>query len=255
MAKLKTQKSKLKLLTLITILIGLGFSVYFLVFARKVWDGKSQFTVISVKNGVEVASFDPQTGDGVKISFPRNWMIEGSDGKGEWLAEKVGRADLVAENLGILYTTEVAKMSWGDRLLWWGWGRKVKWREVNAQQWMKKEQTVDGVEVWKLDERWDAAAGELMTSTAVLKERLEVTVVNTTSTPGLAAKIAKMLESSGLRVVATQTDETEIKGCQVRSSRQSKYKIGVRLMVRSLGCNWSEAKLGENEVELLFGQR
>lgn len=219
------------------------------------WDGQSRFTVISVKNGVEVASFDPLTGEGVKISFPRNWVIEGSEGKGEWLAEKAGRADLVAENLRILYTAETSKMSGGDRLLWWGWGRKIKWREIEGQQWMKKEQTVDGVEVWKLNERWDTAAGEMLTSSAVQKERLEVTVVNTTSTLGLAAEIARMLESSGFRVVATQTDETEIKGCQVRSSKQSKSKIGVRLMVKSLGCNWSEAKLGENEVELFFGQR
>lgn len=255
MVKLKSQKSKLKLLILITLIIGLGFSVYYLVFTRGAWDGKSRFTLISVKNGMQVASFDPQTGDGVKISFPRNWMIDGSDGKGEWLAEKAGRADLVAENLGILYTAEAMKMSWGDRLLWWGWGRKVKWREVDGQLWMRKEQTVDGVEVWKLDERWDTAAGEMMTSVAVQKERLEVTVVNTTSTPGLAAMIAKMLESSGLRVVATQTSEIEIKGCQVRSSKQSKSKIGVRLMIRSLGCSWKAVDLGENEAELFFGQR
>ncbi len=219
------------------------------------WDGQSRFTVIYVDKEVRVASFDPQTGEGIKINFPQNWVIVGSGGRGEWLAEKAGRADLVAENLGILYTAEATKMSWGDRLVWWWWGRKIKWREVDGGQWMKKEQTVDGVEVWKLDERWDITAGQMLASSVVQKERLEVTVVNMTSTLGLAAEVARMLESSGLRVVATQTGEAEIKGCQVRSSKQSKSKVGVRLMVKSLGCNWSEAKLGENEVELFFGQR
>lgn len=253
MAKLKSQKSKLKLFILAFFILAVGGGLG--VARSEKWDGKSRFTVIYVDKGVRVASFDPQTGEGIRINFPQNWVIAGDGGQGEWLAEKAGRADLVAENLGILYTAEAAKMSWGDRLLWWWQGSKIKWREIDGQQWMKKEQTVDGVEVWKLDERWDTAAGEMLISSAVQKERLEVTVVNTTSTPGLAAQVARMLESSGLRVVATQTDETEIEGCQVRSSKQSKSKIGVKLMVKSMGCNWSEAKLGENEVELFFGQR
>ncbi len=219
------------------------------------WDGRSRFTVISVNGGVRVASFDPQTGEGVKITFPQNWMIVGTEGKGEWLADKVGRADLVAENLGILYTADAASMSWGDKLLWWGWGKRVKWREIEGEQWMKKEQTVDGVEVWRLKETWDTVPREMMASAAVLTERLMVTVINTTSTPGLAAKIAKMLESSGLRVVATRTEEMPVQGCQVRSSKQSRLKIGVKLMMRSLGCSFREAELGENEVELFFGQR
>lgn len=219
------------------------------------WDGQSRFTVIYVDKGVRVESFDPQTVEGIKIIFPQNWMIAGSNGRGEWLADKAGRADLVAENLGILYTAEIAKMGWGDRLLWWEWGRKIKWREIDGEQWMKKERTVDGMAVWRLDETWDTAAREMMTSVAVQKDRLMVTVVNTTSIPGLAAEVARRLESSGLRVVATQTDETEIKDCQVRSSKRSKSKIGVKLMQKALRCNWSEAKLGENEVELFFGQR
>ena len=255
MPKLKSQKSKLKLFIFLTLVICLGFSIFYLMFSRRAWDGQSRFTVIYVNKGVRVVSFDPQTGEGIKINFPQSWVIAGSGGRGEWLAEKSGRADLVAENLGILYTAEASRMTWGDRLQWWWWGRKIKWREIDGQQWMKKEQTVDGVEVWKLDERWDTTAKEMLTSSAVQKERLEVTVVNTTLIPGLAAEVARMLESSGLRVVATQTGEAEIKGCRVTSSKQSKFKIGVMLMVKALGCIWSEAELGENEAELFFGQR
>ena len=247
--------SKLKLLILIALIIGLGFSVYYLAFARRAWDGQSRFTVISVSDGVRVASFDPRTAEGIKIIFPPNWMIGGTGGKGEWLADKVGRADLVAENLGILYTTSQSDMDWRDRWLWWGWGRKVKWQEVEAEQWMKKERTVDGAEVWRLRETWDTAAREMLASRAVAEERLMVTVVNMTDEPGLAVRVARRIENSGLRVVATQTGEGGIQGCQVRSSKQSKSKIGVRLMVRSLGCSWGEAEVGENEVELFFGQR
>lgn len=254
MSKLKSQKSKLKLLILLTLIIGLGFSVYHLIFIRKAWDGKSRFTVISMNNGVRVESFDPRTAEGIKIVFPQNWMIAGAGGKGEWLAEKVDRADLVAENLGILYTTGQSDMSWGDRLLWWIWGRRVKWREIEGEQWMKKKRTVDGIEMWRLGESWDTAAREMLASAAVLEERLMVTVVNTTVEPGLATRMARRIENSGLRVVATQTGEKMIQGCQVRSSKQSKSKIGVRLLIRSLRCSWEAAEVGENEVELFFGQ-
>ncbi len=219
------------------------------------WDGQSRFTVISVNDGVQVASFDPGTAEGIKLIFPPNWMIAGSDGRGEWLADKAARADLVAENLGILYTTSQSDMSWGDRLLWWWGGRKVKWREVDATRWMKKERTVDGVEVAKLDETWNAAARQMLASSAVLAERLMVTVVNTTGEPGLAARMARIVESAGMRVVAVETREEARRGCEVRSSKQSKSKTGVKLLVRLLGCEWREAGVGESEVELFLGQR
>lgn len=229
-------------------------AMVFSIFGGK-WDGQSRFTVISVHGGVRVASFDPRTAEGVKIIFLPNWMIVGSDGRGEWLADKAGRADLVAQNLGILYTASQSDMSWGDRLLWWMWGRKIKWREVEAQAWMKKERTVDGMEVWRLDETWGTAAKEMFASSAVLAERLMVTVVNTTGEPGLAARMARIVESTGMRVVATQTEEGRIQGCLVKSSKQSKSKTGVRLLIKSLGCRWEAAEVGENEVELFLGQK
>ena len=120
---------------------------------------------------------------------------------------------------------------------------------------MKKERTVDGVEVWRLDETWNTAAREMLASRAVLEERLMVTVINTTDEAGLAARMARIVENAGMRVVATQTGEAKVQGCQVVSSKQSKSKIGVRLIMKSLGCTWKEAEMGENEVELLFGSQ
>ena len=219
------------------------------------WDGRARFTVIDDRNGVMVESFDPKTTEGVKIIFPPNWLIVGSDGKGEWLAGKAGRADLVASDLGILYTAQASRMRWGDTLRWWAWKGKVKWREVDGTNWMKREQTVDGEDVWKLDETWNEAAGRMLASEAVAAEGLMVTVINTTSEAGLAAREARVIENAGMRVVATQTGEGQIQGCQVRTSKQSKSKIGVRLMIRSLGCDWQEAKLEETEVELFFGSQ
>lgn len=229
-------------------------AMVFSIFGGK-WDGQSRFTVISVHGEVRVASFDPRTGEGIEITFPKNWMIAGPDGRGEWLADKTGRADLVAQNLGILYTADGVKMSWSDRLLWWWWNGRVKWREIKAEQWMKKERTVDGMEVWRLDETWGTAAKEMFASSAVLAERLMVTVVNTTGEPGLAARMARIVESTGMRVVATQTEEGRIQGCLVKSSKQSKSKTGVRLLIKSWGCGWEAAEVGENEVELFLGQK
>ncbi len=67
--------------------------------------------------------------------------------------------------------------------------------------------------------------------------------------------MAKRLENSGLRVVATRTEEMLVQGCQVVTSKQSKSKVGVKLMREALGCSFREAEVGENEVELFFGQR
>ncbi|KKU29019.1 MAG: hypothetical protein UX92_C0009G0011 [Candidatus Amesbacteria bacterium GW2011_GWA1_47_20] len=244
-----------KVLVLVVLILGLGFSVYYLVFARGVWDGRVRFTVIDTSDKVEVASFDPKTSQGIKIIFPKNWLIGGVDGKGEWLAGQADRPDLVADELGILYTAAAKHMHWQDRVLWWYWGRRAAWREVDGTVWMIKARMVDGAEVWRLDDTWNAAARDLLASEAVLEERLSVTVVNTTGEPGLAAREAQKIENTGMRVVATQTSEDKISGCQVRSSKQSKSKIGVKLLVRSLGCSWREADLGEGEVELFLGQR
>lgn len=252
--------SKLKLLIFIILILAVGYALWAIYWGK--WDGKSRFTVISVINGVVVSSFDPQTGEGIKIIFPVNWEVGGSEGRGKWMADKIGRvgsrkwaADSVSEELGILYTSEWSEVSWGDKIIWWWWGRKIKWREVEAKQWMRKELTVDGVEVWKLDEVWNTAAKELLVSSAVLEERLMVTVVNVTGEPGLAERIARRIETSGLRVVATRTGEEPVNGCQVVSSKTSKSKIGTTLMKEALGCSWKEAEMGENEVELFFGQR
>lgn len=228
-------------------------AMVFSIFGGK-WDWQSRFTVIDTRSGIRVASFDPWTKEGVRLTFPQNWIIGGGE-KGEWLAQKAGRVDLVARELGVLEVEDKLKMSWGDRLAWWWWGSRVKWREIDAGAWMRREQTVDGIEVWRLDETWRAVARELWTSTAVVEERLAVTVVNLTSESGLAAKVADIVENAGMRVVAAQTGEEKMQGCEAVSSKQSKSKIGVRLLMRALGCKWRMGNLGENEVELLLGQR
>ena len=71
------------------------------------WEGRERFTVIQLGPPVVVASFDPQTGRGIKIELPDELEIETVGGRGTWrlgVLLKAGEArwaaDSVAEALG-----------------------------------------------------------------------------------------------------------------------------------------------------------
>ena len=215
------------------------------------WDGQSRFTVIDVVGGVEVRSFDPVNGEGFRMQLPDNLEIEAVGGRGKWLVGKIGQAgneswaaDSVADYLGVMYTTTKS---------WWEWGSWfVTWREVDMVKmgWVIPVRAVDGVLVMKLTQTWETQGRELFTSQAVAAQGWMVEVVNATGEAGAAARAARRIESSGMRVVKLDNRELIMDDrCEVRSRKN------VNLLVREWGCKWVEDRsLGEKEVVLTIGK-
>ena len=215
------------------------------------WDGQSRFTVIDVVGGVEVRSFDPVTGEGFKMKLPDNLEIEAVDGRGKWLSVKIGQAgneswaaDSVADYLGVMYTTTKS---------WWEWGSwLVTWRRIDMVKmgWVRPVRAVDGMEIMKLTQTWETQGRELFISQAVAAQGWTVEVVNATGEAGAAARAARRIESSGMRVVKLDNRELIMDDrCEVRSQKN------VNLLVREWGCKWVLDKgLGEKEVVLTIGK-
>ncbi len=216
------------------------------------WDGRARFTAIDVVGGVEIRSFDPVTGEGFKMKLPHNLEIETVGGRGKWLSAKIGQAgnkswaaDSVADYLGIMYTTTTK--SWSELGSWF-----VMWREVDMVKmgWVRPVQTVDGVEIMKLTQAWETAGRELFISQTVATQGWMIEVVNATGEVGAAARAARRIESSGMRVVKLDNRELIMDDrCEARSR-----KI-VNLLVREWGCKWVEDRsLGEKEIVLTIGK-
>lgn len=250
-------------IVLLLFILGVAGGLAWIYVGRK-WDGESRFTVIRLGRQVVVESFDPVTLEGVKLALPDQLEIESVDGRGKWLAGAISRAgsrkwvaDSVADYLGITYTS--TSLGWWDRLGWWRYSREVRWKEIALDEtsWVEKGKTADGLEVWRLNQRWEMAARELFYDSVIAREGLVVVVVNTTDVSGLGAHAARVLESSGIKVGMVESKNEEIGRCVVRSEKGDKSRASVKMMMREFGCEWKEGEkivleLGREYLEGLF---
>ncbi len=211
------------------------------------WEGRERFTVIRLGPPVVVASFDPQTGRGIKIELPDELEIETVGGRGKWrlgVLLKAGEvrwaADSVAEALGVGYEGRAEDLGWIDRWGWWSRGRNVNWEEValGKTSLVSWEKGADGVEAGHLTKGWEARADTWFVSQAIAQEQLRVKIVNTTTVAGLGSRVARMVERAGMKVAEVTAGAEEKQKCVVSGPAGS---VGVRSLVRWLGCGWQPA--------------
>ncbi|HJZ05917.1 MAG TPA: hypothetical protein VJ327_08760 [Patescibacteria group bacterium] len=235
------------------------------------WDGMSRFTIVDIGDGDEsrtvVESFDPVSRRGVKLILPDNMEIDTVGGRGKWRVKMLSQApswfggkkwaaDSVADYMGIMYTGEKTLLGWWDNLAWWRWRSRVDWREkdVADSSWVEEVVAADGERMWRLGLNWDVEARELFVSAAIVGEKLNVTVVNTTITSGLGGHAARSLESAGLRVGLVKSDEDAGgERCKIVAGGNTLDSIGAKRMVGNFGCGAEVGEFGEGEVELRLG--
>jgi len=85
----------------------------------------------------------------------------------------------------------------------------------------------------------DRALKGMFEDTAIRKEALTVSVYNTTETPDLGTRAARLLTTSGILVVSVGNDEQELAHCVVSGSSTALASHTARVLEWILGCHGS----------------
>ena len=226
----------------------------------RVSNRKERFTVINIKNGVSVESFDPVTLSGIKLIIPDRLEVETVGGRGKWQAGVLEKAankfgvkwatDSVADYLGISYTNGVKDWQW-----WW-WERKGSWKTVNLEKtrWVREIEAIDGTKLLALASDWEGKAGEWFAQSNIVNEGLNVTVENTSGIEGLGTHAARVLESGGMKVRMIRSAAYEVGECEVVTNLQTRQTVGAGWLTRVFGCKWMESQEETGEVILKLGK-
>jgi hypothetical protein len=230
--------------------------------------GTERFTVINiVEKSVEVQSFDPVTKMGIRLRLPEELELETVGGRGRWrvgvlgeLADRFGKqwaADSVAAFLGIGYVGSSGSMGLWDSWQLWMWQRQVKWKDVDLGKsvWVREVVDVDDQKVLEVSPGLRSKIGDWFLASNIANEQFLVTVVNTTGVAGLGSRVARVLESAGMRVVAVSNSDSEVGKCEVSGQKKSFDTVSVKWIINTFGCVWHErAELGEADLTVAMGR-
>lgn len=261
-------KRKISFLPLLKrLLVGLLVIALFVVtglvlwgFFNRQWDGKTRFTVITDTSPIQIKSFDPVSKQGIVLTLPDTLEIVSVGGRGTWQAgvvfqagKKDWAADSIAHTLGISYTGTEFGSGWWDNWQWRKQTSGIDWNEVNLADrgLLDKITTPDGVELFQLTTRTDAALKDWFSDQAIAVESLGVVIVNTTAESGLGADAGRVVESMGLKVRGLTNESTVLKNCIVRGTSALKKSVGGQKLRRVFDCAWEETN--DEDLMLLLG--
>jgi hypothetical protein len=237
-------------------------------FSGRRFDGKTRFTrLVPTEDTVEIWSFDPADGELIRLILPPELEVTTIQ-RGRWMAKAMPNlgdkygwkwfGDSLAAFLGIPYTTVANAEGFWDRMTWM-WltrGKPVKDIEVIKTTWVVERTALDGQVVYDLSPAWQTKIGELFYSAAVAAGGWKLAVYNPTGVAGLGAKLARIAETQGFKVVVLAQGEGEEENCRVRAAEMSKEKTEVRWLKNYFGCDEeTSGQLNADEVELIVGKR
>ncbi len=238
----------MKWIFLILSLSFILYSLFFILYSGK-WDGQSRFTMVDLGPPVTISSFDPATHKGIHLLVPNNLEVDTSSGRGKFPAGSLAAAgthswasESISSYLGIFVTGEMSQLKRVDKLRWWWSARQVEWKTVDLAktQLVNYQQTADGQSVGKLAPKWEQVASEWFASLVISQEKLTIGVVNTTGVAGLAASVARSIETSGMKVIEVSNSSQEMDKCEIATPVSLKKSVGVQLMKTVYNCKWKE---------------
>lgn len=258
----------LKICSLVFIIILFGFS--FWSYQTRLWKDNSRLIFYNL-NPTIFTSLDPITKELLIISFPGNLEIESVSGRGTWMLSKLSLAGdsewirkSLSWHLGIANIQPESQMDLWARLRYFWIKRSAVLKSINLAETglVDLEKTTDGVEVFRLNPRWDLKSGDWFAASEVIRQGLTVTIINTTESPGLGAKASRLLESAGIRVRMLSSTTDNIASCKIYASSKAQKLSGFKLIYNTFGCQIEEdnkldmdikLELGKDTVTKLFG--
>jgi hypothetical protein len=86
------------------------------------------------------------------------------------------------------------------------------------------------------EQRYDSAVGTLLEDPDIRAEHLRVGVYNTTSMPGLAQRLARILDAAGVFVVAVDSRGDAVKGCLLTGNPEALQSKTASYVIEDLAC-------------------
>jgi len=244
------------------VLVELGFS-----YTKRKWDGRSRFTVIDIRNPITIWSTD--TGDTILLKFvlPDELDVP-TIGKGRWVAKSLPElakihgvmwvADSLTAYLGVPYTGVLGKMGFWDELSWRlvSRGKNIEEVKIADSNLVIEKTAPDGLITYSLSSLWKKKAGDLFFSAQLAASGWRLAVFNPTGVSGLGAKVARIAETAGYKVVSLAEGKEKPENCIVQSHPDQKTKLGVVWLVGYFNCDLIEnPRMGNLEIELILGDR
>ncbi len=236
-------------------------------FVKRSWDGRSRFTVLELANPVVIWTMERGDTQILKLVVPDDLEVS-TIGKGVWaarampeLAKKYGvdwAADSVSAFLGVGLTGVSGHMGFWDTLSWMTlqWGKETKEVKMAGSVWLTQKVAPDGLNVFHLSSAWKQKAEEIFFSSAIAAEGWKLSVINTTSVSGLGAKVARIAEAAGYKVIALAQGADTPQSCRVEGRLEQKESLGLTWLQNNFSCEFATAdNLDTNELKLIVGKK
>lgn len=234
-------------------------------FSQKKWDGETRFTVVDVRGPVSVLSIDPGDTQVTRLLIPDELEIP-TVGRGRWtakaipeLAKKYGTkwaADSISAYMGIPFIGVMGNLGFWDeisfRLL--TRGMTVNEVDMSGTSWLSKKTAPDGQVTYDLTSLWKKKAGEMFFSSVLAIQGWELSVVNPTGVAGLGAKLARIAETAGFKVIALSEGKDKPEKCIIQGQSTAKESLGINWLNRTYGCEFvANEDLATTSAVLILG--
>lgn len=180
------------------------------------------------------------------LGIPVRWYIGRSDGR--LLTGDESRTLFSIPNVaGNIYSVHLTNMPFIT--LWqiaraYGSINPVRTRNIEiTNDQLSLETLPDGSRVYALDsESVDRIYQHAFDMSQVRDEKLRVTVINTTDTPGLGQRAGRLMANLGIAVVRVNSEVSGQQSCSILSAKPLQTSHTVRVLADIYGCNWEESQ-------------
>lgn len=117
-------------------------------------------------------------------------------------------------------------------------------------------QLSDGLSGYKLSApQFDTLVAKSLSDVLIVEESLTVSVLNTTKVTGLGARVARIINGLGARIILIDSKEENLESCQVNVAETAKTSLTFRRIVQIFGCSKTSQEPLTAEIEILLGER
>lgn len=249
----------MKKIILLIVFLGL-LGAFFLLTTQSL---SGRMTTYTLGDNLLVESFDFATREGIRITFPGNFEIEATGGRGKWWVNKIKKAgddtwitQSLVWHLGLGGLVSRDHLSLWDKFLIWKVKSKIIWKdlEIIKTGLVDVDETLDKAQIWVLNSRW--YKNEFFQDSQIASEKLSVSVANTTAADGLGAKASRIIELAGMRTTMLETTNSNIsEACVLTTSKENQKKLGVKFLVLVFTCSLKIDDSLKDDVRLELGQK
>jgi hypothetical protein len=211
-------------------------------------------TRVSSWSPVVIQSYDPTTREGFEFSLPDDLEIETISGKGNWLVGKLRQSKDNSWAMGTLEDALGVAIEKPNQFVWNMATVGVAWKKKDIAQYLEIHTSADGIEVKKLNSKWDRVAKDWFLSSKLVSQKPVLKIENTVNYPGLGSHAARILESSGIKVGLIVSSDQSLGKCEVTGQGLVAEYTAHKFNCLTKGGNELVLKLGKDYLDYWKGR-